>query len=621
MEQKNELLESALEYARNGMPVFPVHTPTDEGGCSCNNSKCSSVGKHPRIKNGHKSATTNERLIKFFWKKWPDANIGLVTGSKSEFFVLDVDDGGEEELSKHPSLPDTSESITGSGGRHIFFASPDGKTIKSKNRFCEGLDIKAEGGYIVAPPSIHKSGKRYEWKNEGIPAKDKLAECPEWIIDAIDNKNKKKPIAINDDFQSHKALMKGAMKLELKSIAELIKQVEDAVSMIEEKNIILGDDSYDDWLRYGFALADGLGEQGRDYFHRVSSQSSKYDSGVCDKQYDNCLGEDPPEDKITIGTFFQYIKDAMMTPNNLEQIKGIAVSELMEMEFPELKWIVQSIIPEGLSILCGKPKAGKSILSLNLAIAVATGGMALDKISVEKSGVLYLALEDTQRRLKDRFEKALQDSDPPDNLIVRTEFKSITDGGIKQLDIWLNQHKDVGFVIIDTYAMIKGKKSDNTDIFLDDYRELVKIKRVADHHKIGILLIHHTRKEPSDDVFDTVLGSTGITAAADTIIMLTNNNKGTLYVRGRDVEEDQFEIELDSTTLSWVLVDNAGKYSLSPERKEIMDLVTDKECPMKLQDIASALGKKKSNIGHMLKSLVEDEFLIQPSYGEYAIKE
>jgi len=256
-----------------------------------------------------------------------------------------------------------------------------------------------------------------------------------------------------------------------------------------------------------------------------------------------------------------------------------------------------------------------------LAIAVATGGMALDKISVEKSGVLYLALEDTQRRLKDRFEKALQDSDPPDNLIVRTEFKSITDGGIKQLDIWLNQHKDVGFVIIDTYAMIKGKKSDNTDIFLDDYRELVKIKRVADHHKIGILLIHHTRKEPSDDVFDTVLGSTGITAAADTIIMLTNNNKGTLYVRGRDVEEDQFEIELDSTTLSWVLVDNAGKYSLSPERKEIMDLVTDKECPMKLQDIASALGKKKSNIGHMLKSLVEDEFLIQPSYGEYAIKE
>jgi len=66
MEQKNELLESALEYARNGMPVFPVHTPTDEGGCSCNNSKCSSLGKHPRIKNGHKSATTNERLIKFF---------------------------------------------------------------------------------------------------------------------------------------------------------------------------------------------------------------------------------------------------------------------------------------------------------------------------------------------------------------------------------------------------------------------------------------------------------------------------------------------------------------------------------------------------------------------------
>ena len=226
MEQKNELLESALEYARNGMPVFPVHTPTDEGGCSCNNSKCSSVGKHPRIKNGHKSATTNERLIKFFWKKWPDANIGLVTGSKSEFFVLDVDDGGEEELSKHPSLPESVESITGGGWRHVLFAIPKGKTIKNKVRFCKGLDIRGEGGYIVAPPCLHKSGKRYEWKNEGIPAKGKLAECPDWIIDAINTNEKKERIASIDygdripDGTRNDTLFHYACKLTHKGLAE-----------------------------------------------------------------------------------------------------------------------------------------------------------------------------------------------------------------------------------------------------------------------------------------------------------------------------------------------------------------------------------------------------------------
>ena len=621
-EQVNRLLESALEYASNYMPVFPVHTPTDAGICSCNKPDCSSIGKHPRTCKGLNDATTNMEQIKAWWEKWPDANIGLVTGVESGLMVLDVDDGGEEELRNHPSLPDTVESVTGSGGRHIFFANPEGNTIKNKVRFYDGLDIRAEGGYIVAPPSLHASGKKYEWKDGNIPVRGKLTECPEWLIKAVDSKNKRL-IAINDDLlkKNYETLAEGMKEVEPKIKTELVKQVEYVVSQIEEKEIILGNDRYGDWLRYGFALADGLGERGREYFHRVSSQSDRYERGECDKQYDACLSGDPPEDKITIGTFFKYAKEARLTTNKLEEIEEVTASKLMEMEFPETKWMVPSIIPEGLSLLCGKPKSGKSILSLNLAVAVATGGMAFNKVSVEQSGVLYLALEDTHRRLQERLKAVLQNSEPPESLILSTEFKSILDGGIKQLGTWLEQHKDVGFVIIDTYARIKGRKSNSTDIFLDDYNELVEIKDVADSHKIGILLVHHTRKEPSDDVFDTVLGSTGIAAAVDTIIMLTNiNYKGTLHVRGRDVEETALALELDSNTLSWVLVGDAGEYSLSTERREIVTLLREKGLPMKLKDIADALGKMKSNIGHMISGLVEEGFLVKARYGEYAIK-
>lgn len=170
LENKNamrpSLVDYALEYANRGWPVIPLHTPV-EGGCSCSKSDCNSIGKHPRTKNGLKNATTDEKQIRAWWKRWPAANIGILTGAASGFIVLDVDHGGEKTLDElqrqNGPFPKTMESITGGGGMHILFAHPGGK-IRNKVRFAEGLDIRGDGGYIVAPPSLHKSGKRYEWR-------------------------------------------------------------------------------------------------------------------------------------------------------------------------------------------------------------------------------------------------------------------------------------------------------------------------------------------------------------------------------------------------------------------------------------------------------------------------
>ena len=157
---ENQLLDWALKYAENGYPIFPVHSVKD-GKCSCGNLLCSSVGKHPRTSDGFKSATTDSATIKKWWTMWPDANIGLPTGQTSGLVVVDADGQEGVELVEQRLKPNTIAARTGKGYHYIYKAP--GCELKSKTRFWEMVDLRADGGYIVAPPSIHSSGKQYEW--------------------------------------------------------------------------------------------------------------------------------------------------------------------------------------------------------------------------------------------------------------------------------------------------------------------------------------------------------------------------------------------------------------------------------------------------------------------------
>jgi putative DNA primase/helicase len=177
-------LDYAIQYAAKNWKVIPLHTPDAKGVCSCHRKDCSSVGKHPRTMNGLKDATTDEEKIRYWWEIWPDANIGIVTGAESGIIVLDVDPrhGGDKSLaelqSEHAMLPETPESNTGGGGNHLIFNHPRFVLRNSAGKLGAGLDIRGDGGYIVAPPSLHQSGKRYEWLNNGVP----LASMPEWML-------------------------------------------------------------------------------------------------------------------------------------------------------------------------------------------------------------------------------------------------------------------------------------------------------------------------------------------------------------------------------------------------------------------------------------------------------
>jgi bifunctional DNA primase/polymerase-like protein len=184
----SQLLNAALNYAKAGYPVVPLHTPVFENRCSCRDWKtCEKPGKHPRTWHGLKDATTNLETVKFWWRKWPNANIGLLTGKRSNVFVLDVDpkSGGlyslEEFQDSYCQLPATLTAISGSGGRHLIFKYPDVRIKNSASLIARGLDIKSDNGYIVAAPSLHISGERYQWHGVNTP----ILDAPDWLIAVI----------------------------------------------------------------------------------------------------------------------------------------------------------------------------------------------------------------------------------------------------------------------------------------------------------------------------------------------------------------------------------------------------------------------------------------------------
>ena len=182
---ENKLLEAAINYSHKGFRIFPLHSVNDRGHCSCGQQDCDSPGKHPRNYNGLKGSTTDETQIVKWWKKFPDPNIGLRTGRG--LFVLDVDgDEGEGSLyelqEKHEKLPDTWECLTGKG-RHIYLSCPSDKYIKSStSQVGFDLDVRCEGGYVIAPPSRHYFGNTYEWEVSSHPDDIPLAEAPGWLI-------------------------------------------------------------------------------------------------------------------------------------------------------------------------------------------------------------------------------------------------------------------------------------------------------------------------------------------------------------------------------------------------------------------------------------------------------
>jgi hypothetical protein len=183
-----EILAAALELAELGLAVLPIHGMGEGSRCACGNKKCSSPAKHPRTKHGHKDASTDREQIAMWWKACASADVGVRTGDG--YVVLDFDprNGGSASyrqlIKRHGELPQTWTVRTGGGGLHFYFRADN---LPTRSGVFQGLDFKAAGGFVVAPPSIHQSGHAYRWVKGRGPREVSIAVLPDWIRDAVLN--------------------------------------------------------------------------------------------------------------------------------------------------------------------------------------------------------------------------------------------------------------------------------------------------------------------------------------------------------------------------------------------------------------------------------------------------
>jgi hypothetical protein len=300
-------------------------------------------------------------------------------------------------------------------------------------------------------------------------------------------------------------------------------------------------------------------------------------------------------------------------------MRGISAAALMAKTFAPISWIVPGYIIEGMTLLAGAPKAGKSWLALGWMIAVATGGYAMGSVICEQGDVLGLMLEDNERRLQRRL-RQLRLAEVPERLTLLTEWPTLDDGCAEEIEAWIEGVEKPRLIVVDVFARVKGVKRPKEDDYSADYRQAAKLQTIASRHNLAIIVIHHTRKMSAEDPFDEVSGTRGLTGAADSVLVLKKDG-GTpiLYGRGRDLEEVETALQFDKQTGAWSILGEAWHVADTIERREIQEVLGRSVDPMTPTELAAAVGKSRQNVQKMLTKMYADGKVEKISSGRYVL--
>jgi len=210
-------------------------------------------------------------------------------------------------------------------------------------------------------------------------------------------------------------------------------------------------------------------------------------------------------------------------------------------------------------------------MALNLAIAVSFGGAAFGSIPVEQGSVLYLALEDTKRRLQDRLRKlvaSVADTSALAHLNFAVTWPSAHEGGLEHLDQWLSSHPGTRLVFIDTLKRFRPRREAGKANYDSDYQDIADIKTVADKYSVAVVIVHHDRKMDAEDPIDAASGTLGLTGAADGVLVLKRKrgqSNASLAVIGRDVDERKLNLRWDTICFQWEIVDESKEFQVVDE--------------------------------------------------------
>lgn len=273
--------------------------------------------------------------------------------------------------------------------------------------------------------------------------------------------------------------------------------------------------------------------------------------------------------------------------------RGMTAAALMRMKFEPIRYVVDGYLAEGLTVLAGAPKIGKSWMALNIAVAVASGRPAFGNVPCDHGDVLYLALEDNNRRLKSRLLK-MGMNEAPERLTLCTSWPTLADGAVAEIQRWADASQKPVLVFVDVLAKVRDSANGKDAAYDADYRTLTGLQELAGRLGIAIVPLHHTRKMEADDPFDSVSGTRGITGAADTVLVLKRDigtARNVLYGRGRDIEEIETAFEFDRDIGTWRVVGAAAELAKTDERQAIRDVLVNAPNPMNAREVSDILGK------------------------------
>ena len=264
---------------------------------------------------------------------------------------------------------------------------------------------------------------------------------------------------------------------------------------------------------------------------------------------------------------------------------------LLKEEFPPLRYFVDEILTEGLTILGGKPKKGKSYLSLDMSLAIAVGRQAFQKFDTEKARVLYVSLEDGPRRLQARLWKIQPNLATPEGLDFLYEFPRLGDGALEAIQYYAKTYQ---VIVLDVLGRILPQMQ-TVRKTMSEYQEFTEylgpIQKFATAAHISLLLIDHVRKAAAEDIFDTIIGSQGKWGTADNGLVYERKGEekdGVLHTAGRDLEEQKFVMTMLEGHLEFL--GKGESFEMDSEQNRIIKILEEEHRPMGIPEIMKAMG-------------------------------
>lgn len=283
------------------------------------------------------------------------------------------------------------------------------------------------------------------------------------------------------------------------------------------------------------------------------------------------------EDKLSKKELNSVIKSVIKKETNniknkdkINSIKYATAKSLQDKDLPPITFYVDSLIPQGLTLICSLPKIGKSWMALDLCLSISRGIPFLG-FKTLKTGCLYLALEDSEHRLKSRLNKVLDGETAPDNFIYATRCDDIENGLINEIKSIIKKEPYIKVIVIDTLQKVRSDYNGKNN-YANDYKEVGTIKDFADENGLAVILIHHLKKGNDNDIFGKVSGTNGITGTADTTIVLDKQNRydkeTILSITGRDVDQNQYILNFNKESCKWQIISSYEEKMMQDELEE-----------------------------------------------------